>query len=145
MAGRGGRRRTAAGFFGGLLGLFALVALVSTALHADTTANQQLTRSATATAQHSDDYYSCLEAQSRSLVHPHDVVYVGDASLSRWVTITQAIGGWAHATLKRDQSTVALGLEHIAGRGSCDGDVLVSVRVLHGGRVVMARGRQSTP
>ncbi len=102
MVGRGGgRRRTAAGFFGGLVGLFALVALLSTALHADTTANQLLTSGATATAQHSDDYYSCLEAQSRSLLRPHDVVYVGDASLSHWVTITQAIGGWAHATLQR--------------------------------------------
>jgi hypothetical protein len=136
MAGRAG-----AGFGGGLVGLLAVIALFSTAVHATTTANQQLTHQAVVSAQRSDDYYSCLEAQSHSVVGPHDVVFVSDASLSNWVTINKVVGGWAHTTLSRDKATVALDLEHIGGRGTCEGDALVSIRVAHDGRVVMRRGR----
>lgn len=130
---------------GGLaVGLLALGALGSTAFHATTTQTQLTSAHNVAAAQRSDAYYACLDTQAHMLIRPHDVVYLADPNLSRWVTFTKVVGGWADLTLHRDRASVAIGLEHIRGGGTCDGDVLVSLRVRPDGRVVMGRGRQGT-
>jgi len=134
-----------AGFGGGLLGVFALLTLGSTALHATTTQRQDVTHRAEAAATRQNEYFSCLEAQAHSLVGQRDVVYLAEANLGRWVTITKVVGGWANVTLHRSRATVALEVVHRSGGNTCAGDVLISIRHTSDGGVLMRRGHSSGP
>jgi hypothetical protein len=138
------KRYARAGIAGVIVGLFALGALVSTAVHATRSEAQLVSQVAIREADQSNAYYSCLEAEAHSLVQPDDVVYLADPNLARWVTVTKAVGGWADLTLHRSQATVALLLQHPSHGPTCAGNVLVSIRIRHG-HVVMARARQSSP
>ena len=124
------RPRLRAGLGGLLIGGLALGALVSTAAHASSTANRLDSSSALRQAEASNAYYACLTAEAHSLVRPHDVVFLGEANLPRWVTITKTMGGWAHLTLHRSNATVALLLGPVSpGHGpGCAGQGLTSIR-----------------
>jgi hypothetical protein len=138
------RRHAPAGLVGVVVGLCALLALGSTAIHATRSETRLVTSTDIRQADASNTYYSCLEAEAHSLVRPHDVVFLADPDLARWVTVTKAVGGWADLTLHRGQATVALLLEHTSHGPTCSGDVLVSIRNPHG-HVVMVRAKQHTP
>ncbi|HVB91058.1 MAG TPA: hypothetical protein VND70_03060 [Acidimicrobiales bacterium] len=122
----------------GLLALGALGFGVVQAAHAESRLTSPVAVRADA---QSDAYYACLDAQAHSLVGPHDVVYLGEATLDRWVTVIKAVGGWADMTVHRSRATVAIVLVHATGGPSCAGDVFLSIRRRAGGQVLMARGR----
>jgi hypothetical protein len=135
-----------AGLTGIAVGLIALGALASTAVHATRAATQLDSPSHLRSAQRSNAFYNCLTAQAHSLLKPDDVVYLGDPDLDRWTTVTKAIGGFADPTLHLKDATVALVLSHTSTRPggihgpSCDGDIFFSIRHQPGGKVLMQRG-----
>lgn len=136
--------RIRVGLGGLVVGVLALLALGTTAVHADQGVTQLASVRNATLARESNAYYSCLGAEAHSLFSSHDVVYQAEPTLGSWTTVTKVIGGWAHLTLQRDKATAAVLLQHSSApvAGSCDGDFLVSIRLGPGGRVVIVRGTQ---
>jgi hypothetical protein len=134
-----GKEQWRLGLGGLAVGLVALVALIASAFHANGVESRLTSAAASSAAARSDRYYACLSAQSHSLLRAGDVVYLAQPTLAEWVTLTKVIGGWAHVTLQRSAATVAVTMEQGSGRGTCQGDVLVTARQVPGGRVEFAR------
>jgi hypothetical protein len=135
----GGARLTLGGL---LIGALGLGGLASTALHADATATRLVSSAQVRSADHSNAYYSCLEAQGHRLLRPGDTAYVGEANLEKWVVITKAIGGWARLTEHRARATVAVLLVDVPPEmhwPNCDGQVLLTIRRSVSGGAIMAR------
>jgi hypothetical protein len=124
-----------------VVGLLALGGIGVTAVHAARSETSLATPALVRSAAQSDDYFDCLRTQAHSLVTSHDVVYLPNPSLENWVTLTKVIGGWVRLTLRPDSSTVAMVLSHGTGGDTCQGDYLVTIRHLPGGRDRISRGR----
>ncbi len=118
--------------------------MLSTAFHATTTTSHLESTLQTREADYSNQYFDCLTAQGHRLLRANDTVFVGQANLASWVTITKVVGGFARLTEFRKQATVALLLRVAPAhqrhqQPTCDGQYLLSIRVNGAGRVVMAR------
>ncbi|MGH3157165.1 MAG: hypothetical protein ACRDNF_11385 [Streptosporangiaceae bacterium] len=126
---------------GAALGVVGLVALGSTALHANSTATDLVSASHQREARISNDFFNCLEAQGRQLLRSDDTVYVVQRNLADWVIITKSVGGSSRLSEQRKGSTVALVLvqEPPHTPDTCEGQALVTVRRGPHGKVVMHR------
>jgi hypothetical protein len=142
MATRGVR-----GLAGFGVGLVALGSLLSTAVHANTTATGLVSTSQQRAADASNAFFNCLDAQGHRLLRPHDVAWVAQDNLASWVAVTKAIGGWAHLTEHRLHATVAVLLvnEPAGSPSTCQGQVLVTIRQTTTGRVLMSRAAPGQP
>jgi hypothetical protein len=139
------RGRSRARLGGILVGVIALVALGSAALSANHSVAALGSARDVREAQVSNGYYTCLTAQAHALVHPHDVVYLGEANLYRWVTVIKAMGGWAHMTMHLSQSTVTILLVRPTKGPSCRGDALLTIRREPHGKVLMTSAPAHAP
>ena len=126
------------------MGLIALLALGGTAVHANQSETRLTSTKNSVLAERSNAYFTCLQTQARSLIGVHDVVDLADPTLSEWVTVTKVLGGWANLTLRRDTATVSVLVQPSSSPGTCNGDVLVTIRRGPDGHVVMARGLQGS-
>ncbi len=134
-----------AGMGGLAIALLSLGALSSTAVHAVQSQARLVSTTSTQAANVSNAYYGCLTGEAHSLVGAHDVAFLGEPNLNRWVTVEKVMGGWAHLTLHQSMATVALLLDHTSRGPSCEGDVFLSIRRLAHHKVRMVRATQSSP
>jgi len=132
------RARMALG--GAAVAVLSLLALASTALHANHSETVLNSARTVASAERANGYYACMTAQAHSLIGTNDVVYMPRPTLDQWATVIKVIGGWAHETLDLHAANVALSVQRSHGPRTCNGDFLVAIIRQPGGHLIIKRG-----
>ncbi len=72
-----------------------------------------------------DAFYRCIDVQARSLVSPHEPVYL-IGTLGDWVTLTKGVGSWIDIAPSLASAQAIVGLrDNVTGRPACLGTVVV--------------------
>jgi hypothetical protein len=126
-----------------VLGVGAALALGISAVHATRTTDHLSSTAHVRSADFSNAFYDCLDAEAQTLLRPRDVVYLADPQLIQWVTLAKVLGGREQMTFTRTAGTVAVVLQAAKGPGTCQGQVMVTARRLPDGRLVFVNGRST--